>query len=433
MDAFRTPRFRSVLVATTMSAMAAWLCSIAVIAGMLQVGRSSVDVGLFNGAWTLAGPVAVILGGLLTDRLGPSIVVLGGLAGSATGYLLLAGVMDQHGDGLTTVLVLAAVIGAAEGFSGVGTSVLAAAVVPAQHMGSAIGMMLIPIAGSRIASGLLAGPLVSAAGTASALLLCGLLAITALLIIGRIGRVRLSVRPSTSLRDDLRLGVRWYRLHAVGVAVVLIGGVLGSFVYGFFVLMPVVASDVLGRDAATQGAVTALGGVGVAVAVLSLGRLRRRLGLGPLLLAVATLAGLGMFALGVLGSALAVIALAVLVPLCTNSVTAVSGIILQGLTLPAMRGRVLGLNALVGAVLLPLGMVGAGWLGGIIGVRTTLVVLGALTTGCIVLIARARPALGRIRVASISPMPTAAAVLELDPLGFDSAVRILDPEGGMDA
>jgi hypothetical protein len=134
-----------------------------------------------------------------------------------------------------------------------------------------------------------------------------------------------------------------------------------------------------------------------------------------------------MVLLGATGTVVAVVAVALVVPACTNTVSAVSGIILQGLSHPGLRGRVLGLNALVGAILLPIGMIGAGWLGVLLGVRTTLVILGALTVGCVVLIAWARPALGRIRLATMPPMPTASPVLELDPVGLETGARPLEP------
>ncbi len=53
--------------------MAAWLSNIAIVAGMLQAGRTSGDIGLFQGAWTLGVPVSVIAGGLVkTDLDRPS-------------------------------------------------------------------------------------------------------------------------------------------------------------------------------------------------------------------------------------------------------------------------------------------------------------------------------------------------------------------------
>ncbi len=418
MDALHQPRFRRVLLATTMSGIAAWLCSIAVIAGMLGSGRSGLDIGLFNGAWTLAGPIAVLLGGVLTDRLGPSAVVLGGALAGATGYVCMAIAFAGDWDSLLLLLALALVIGSADGFSGVGVSVLAAAVVPPAHMGSAIGMMLIPIAGSRIVSGLIAGPLVASVGTAIALVLCGVLAVGAFLVVASLGRIRLAPRAPASVRNDLGLALAWYQRHPTAVSVVLMGATLSLLVFGFFVLAPVMAGQLLGNDAGTQGLITALGGVGVAAAALCMGQARRRLGLGPLLVAFMVLAGVGMMALGLFQSPGAVVVLALVVPMSTNSVAALSGIILQGLAMPGMRGRVLGLNALVGALLLPVGMVGAGWLGTFLGIQATLVALGALTVGVVALIVRARPELAAIRVASMPLMPISAPVLDLDPVGL---------------
>jgi hypothetical protein len=85
---------------------------------------------------------------------------------------------------------------------------------------------------------------------------------------------------------------------------------------------------------------------------------------------------------------------------------ACTSLVLQGLAPTDSRGRVLGLNALVGALALPVGQMGAGWLGGAVGVRQALVVLGVAMIGLTVTLVATRGSLVRLRSADAPPLET---------------------------
>lgn len=218
-----------------------------------------------------------------------------------------------------------------------------------------------------------------------------------------LGRVRLSGPGEGTDRMDLRPVIRWFRGQPVALTAVALNALVSLSMLGFYVLMPVVVGDTLGDAAGFQGLVAALGGVGVAIGALFMGRFWRRIGVGRLLVVSVLLGAATVAALGFAHSAPLVLLIAVVVPIFTNLSYACTSLVLQGLAPADSRGRVLGINALVAALALPIGRAMTGWLGGAIGVREALVVLGVTMIGLPSALVVARASLYRLRTAM--PMP----------------------------
>jgi predicted MFS family arabinose efflux permease len=319
---------------------------------------------------------------------------------------------------LTTLLLNALIIGAAEGLVGISLSVMAGGVVPVRAMASAIGLLLIGVAAGRFAGGTLTGPLVGLLGAAGALLAAaGMVALGALFAV-RIGAVRLASAESPPATLDLRPGMRWYRAHPDAITVLAIGMVMSLLVYGYFSLLPLIVAQTMGSDTTSQGVAMALGGLGVAVGAVTMGPLVRRVGVGWVLVGAAILSAAGILGLAAATTLAMTLVVVTILPLFTNVHNSSSSLALQRLAHPGVRGRVLGLYSVAFAALLPVGTVLSGWLGERFGARETLVAFGLAMAACTVLLVVLRPGLLRIAgdpaVGEAGPSPDRPAVLGTD-------------------
>jgi MFS family permease len=421
MSPLRYPRYRLALGISTCAWIALWLCNIAVVAGMLQAGRSSAEIGLFQGAWTLGTPLSVIAGGLITDRLGPTISVRIGLCFELAGMLLMALLVAGGAPPLPLLLVAAMLIGASDGLNNVGVNVLAGGVVPRELMPAAIGMLLLGLASGRIVGGTVAGPAVAAFGASGALLLCAALVVGAMVLTLFVGRVELAPTGMGRAYLDLRPALRWYRGMPVARTVLLIGGLMALLIYGYFSLLPVIVGETMGTDTTSQGLAMAVGGVGVAVGALTMGPIARRFGVGRLLIGAVLGAAAGLALLGFAQTAFLVLIAVTLLPTFTNVQAASANVALQTLAPPAMRGRVVGMYSMTFSALLPVGTIAAGWLGTRFGARETLVALAVAMTVVAIGIRFWRPTLVRdlgrpgSAVGDATPGSTASAANATDP------------------
>jgi MFS family permease len=177
---------------------------------------------------------------------------------------------------------------------------------------------------------------------------------------------------------------------------------MAVLVYGYFSLLPVVVGETMGTDTRSQGLAMAVGGVGVAIAAVSMGPIARRIGVGRVMILAVAGSAVGLGALGLAQGALLVLLAVTLLPMGTNVQNASANVVLQLLAPVGLRGRVVGLYSMVFSGLLPVGTVSVGWLGERFGVRETLFALtlamAALTIGLIL----RRPAM-----ALEAPLPVA--------------------------
>ena len=412
MEALRYPKYRLALGISTLAWIALWLSNIAVTAGMLQAGRTSADIGLFQGAWTLGVPLSVIAGGLITDRLGPTTAIRLGLCLEFAGMVLMGLAVSVADVPLPGLLLAAMLIGSSDGMNGVGINVLAGGVVPRHLMASAIGLLLLALASGRIVGGTLAGPAVQALGASGALYLCAALVAMGLVLTFAIGHVQLAPTDGSRAYADLRPAMRWYRQTPDARTVLTVGALMAVLVYGYFSLLPVIVGQTMGTDTTSQGLAMAAGGFGVAVAALLMGPTARRIGVGRLLFLAALGASASLVTLGLGQTSLVVLIAVTFLPAFTNVQAASASVVLQTLAPVGVRGRVVGLYSMTFAALLPVGTVTAGWLGARFGARETLLVLASLMAISVIVLAIRRPAIARELVTPVTAVPGPQ-----DPLG----------------
>jgi predicted MFS family arabinose efflux permease len=187
--------------------------------------------------------------------------------------------------------------------------------------------------------------------------------------------------PSESLRSplfDMARALAWATKARAAIAMVAIGAVVSALLMPYLVLMPVVARDLIGGTAADLGLLIAAGGVGVLISAALVPIAARHLGQGRLMVATIAAAATGIAGLGLSSSFLLSAAFGALVAAATNTFGVVEGLLLQTMTPPPIRGRVLAIDGVIFNIANPLGILGAGLLVDQLGARTLLVGMAAL-------------------------------------------------------
>lgn len=141
-------------------------------------------------------------------------------------------------------------------------------------------------------------------------------------------------------------------------------------------------------EPALLGAVFAAGSVSGLAATVLAGRAARRFGLGPTLIGMLTLDGLGSLLFPLAGGGPVLTAIGLVVAGSVSSVGILSFIILAGslrqsITPPRLLGRVVATSRFISRSALPLGLVLGGLLGEQIGLRATLLLAGLGALGAV--------------------------------------------------
>ena len=163
-------------------------------------------------------------------------------------------------------------------------------------------------------------------------------------------------------------------------SLLMFSAVVELFGFSYFVMLPVIAREVLHVGASGLGYLSAAGSVGGVVATVIMAALSESRSKGLLLAIAGGSAGASLFFFGLSSWYTASLFLAALVGLCLTSYDATMGAMLQLLSIDRMRGRILGLYSLTFGFT-PVG----GFVSGVIATFTTAAI--AVSTGGVVIMA----------------------------------------------
>jgi MFS family permease len=194
-------------------------------------------------------------------------------------------------------------------------------------------------------------------------------------------------RPWSNLRDGVSYAAHTHLIRGLLLMVALVG----TFAFTYVVLMPVIASRVLGGGPRENGFLIGSAGVGAtigALAVASLGTPRRP---GRLIFSFGLIASVGLMALATSRQLLLSMALTAFTAGSIMSFLSISNSTIQTYVPDELRGRVMSLYtlALIGSG--PLNALLAGTLATAVGVPLTIAVSGALMAVAVALIAWRHP------------------------------------------
>ena len=405
-EPLRSGAFRRYLAIATIISICLWTYQTSLTWTLLQQTGSAATVSLLQTLMTLPLPLAMIPAGLLIDRLGPRRMMFVGIAGyvvsvGVTGLLALSGVLPVE-----IALGFALWLGAFDALYVVAGPVYLGRSVPPEQMPAAIGLNLLNVGLGRILGGPLGGLLVGSFGPSAALLPAAGGLIGALLLVRTLPPVEGAGVAVRWLPSDLLAAFGFVRRTRAAATLIALGSVSALSIAAYVVLLPVIARDLLNVGSAQLGLLTASGGVGALCAAASIDALGRRLRRGRTVVLAICTAALLVIALGATRT-LPLTALVVgLLAGAMGTFSATTNLLLQVLSPPSMRGRVVALYGFVYYGLQPIGLVGAGIAAdrfGVAAVLTALPIAALIAIGVIVALDR-----GVLRL-DVDPLPRADA------------------------
>ena len=260
-------------------------------------------------------------------------------------------------------------------------------VVERDELGEGNSKLEVSRSAAHVAGPGLAGVLVAALTAPYAILFDALTFVVSALSLGRIRRrERAHDEPTESrrsLRAEIGEGLRFVIRHPLQRPIIVFVALSNFFTTVLFAIFLVYAVRELDLAPQTIGLVLSLGSVGSLAGAVAANRIARALGIGPALIATATVGSLGLLLIPLASGDLAIPLLVVANLLwgfyvLNYFVTAVS--LIQAVTPDRLLGRTNASRRFVVQSMIPLGALAGGGLGTVLGLRETIAIgaVGAL-------------------------------------------------------
>lgn len=251
------------------SLVGTWMQTIAQNWLVYELTGSAADLGLVNFIGAVPMVLLTLYAGAIADRFEKRLVVFWCqvammLLAFILALLCWAGVVR-----FWHVLLLAFLLGAAMAIDTPARQAFAVELVGKEDLTNAIALNSSIFHGARVLGPAAAGVLVATSGVAGAFFLNGVsfLAVLLALFLMDVSLIRRTDASGESSRDRLG-GVRYLRENRVPRAVVLLISLSALIAMPFYVLVPIFAKEILGRDAGAYGVLMSAAGVGSVVGSL---------------------------------------------------------------------------------------------------------------------------------------------------------------------
>lgn len=378
--ALRHRNFRLFTAGQTVSLIGFWMQQVAVSWLVYRLTDSAFLLGLV--AFASQAPVFVLapFAGVLADRVDRHHLVITTQALAMLQAFALAALVLSDSVTIAYILILMTIQGAINGFDIPGRqSFLVLMVEDRNDLPSAIALNSSMFNGARLAGPAIAGFAISAVGEGWVMLVN---AITYLAVLAAL--LAMNVEPHkptraagavlSHMREGFGYAFRFHPIRAIliTVALVSIAGV------PFTVLLPVVATDMLGGNARTLGLLTAATGLGALAGALFLASRASVRGLGRIIVAAALLFGASLIAVSFSRSTWLSTAFLVCTGFGLMVQMASSNTILQTIVDDDKRGRIMSLYSMAFIGIAPAGSLFAGTLASQLGTPATLAIGGAV-------------------------------------------------------
>lgn len=376
--ALRHRNYRLFFFGQLISLIGTWMQQTAMGWLVYQITGSKLLLGVIAAAGSAPMVLFSLWGGSLADRHSKRAI----LVITQTAQMLLAFVLaGAVSCGFVTpwlITTIALLNGVSMGFDMPTRQAFIVEMTSREDLFNAISLNSSVFNGARIVGPSLAGLLMGAFGIAACFFVNGLsyIAVIAGLLMMRLP-ASVSSGPSLSARSHALSGLAYVAQNVRVRTILMLFGIVGVFGWPYAVLLPSIARDVLGVGAHGYGLLVSAGGIGALAGALTVAAVGhafhpRKLVFGGVWLFSATLLGVAvsrnfylcMILLGFTGFGM-------LLFLSTLNTT------LQSIVPDEMRGRVMGVWALVFGVMVPLGSLVAGVLAHWIGSPAT-IAIGAI-------------------------------------------------------
>jgi MFS family permease len=336
--------------------------------------------------FSLPSTLLSLVGGVAADRVDRRKLVLGTQAAYTVQAIVLAGLTLSGRVQIWQIYALALVNGIVMAFDGPGRQALIPSLVSREVLTNAIALNSTAFNASRVFGPPVAGLVYALAGPGWCF---ALNAISKVAVLYSLWIIRVPLAGGGARRrhlwDDLREGIGYVRANAPIFTILQLVAIVGTFGFTHLVLMPVIASSVLGGGPAENGLLLGAVGFGATLGGLTIATRPspRQPNRQAVILAYAASAGMLAFALS--RHFQLSLVLAAWVGGCTIAFLATSNSTIQASVPDALRGRVMSIYtlALVGSG--PLNSLVAGILGSILGAPGAIIV-SALILGVAIII-----------------------------------------------
>lgn len=356
-----------------------WMQDLALSWLVLSLTNSPVALGLTMAIRFLPSLFFSLYGGVLADRLRKRRAMIYCEAGQLVVALVLAVLTSTDLITVGIIYAFAFVRGMIDAVEGPTRQAFVPEMVGTKDLSNAIALNSTQFNAARIVGPAIGAVVITAVGIAACFYLnaASFLAVIIALLAMRVSELHLVPRPPREpALTQLREGLRYARSTPHVVVILIVMGAIGAFGYNFTTLTPLVTKYVLDAGATTLALLTTSMGIGAVVAGLFVayrGRPTQRLLLVSASFFVVMLAAVGlsqwipvtvilMFAMGVVG-----------VLFMTTANTRLQ------LAVPGhMRGRVMGIYALLFVGTTPIGAYVMGQLAEALGVSAMVLIMAAL-------------------------------------------------------
>ncbi|MCP9486601.1 MAG: MFS transporter [Gaiellaceae bacterium MAG52_C11] len=374
--ALRERPFRLLWLGQGTSAIGDAMTGVALTFAVLGTSGSATDLGIVLGAFTIAHAVFILAGGVWSDRLPRRLVMLAADIVRATVQATLAVLLITGNTELWHFVAIAFVTGAAESFFGPASTGLIPQTISPARLQQANGLIALTRSGSWIFGPALSGVLVATVGAGWVFAIDAASFLVSALFLSLL-RVPLPAVPERqSFLADLAHGWREVRSRQwVWASLIAFG--IGNMAWGAMsVLGPLVAEQEFSGPT-TWGLLSAAGGIGGVVGGVLVLRWRPR---RPLLTShlVILVFGVQLFAFAVPIPVPALMVLSFLGILAVVVANTIWETVLQAKVPRASLSRVSSYDYAVSFIFMPIGYAIWGPLAAAIGIRTTLILAGAI-------------------------------------------------------
>jgi len=376
--ALKHRNFRLFFVGQLVSLIGTWMQATAQGWLVYQLTGSKVLLGTVAAVGTLPMLLLSLWGGSVADRRSKRTVIIITQIGMMLTAFVFAALVGSGHIQPWHILVLAALGGVAMAFDMPARQAFMVEMTSTEHLMNAVSLNSSIVNGARVVGPAVAGLLMAHVGIAWCFILNGVsfIAVIVGLMMMRLPKFIPPAKPHSARRHILE-GFKYVAGHRRVRILLLLFGVVGVFGWSYAVLLPAYATDILHVGESGYGGLLSANGFGALLGALTVATWGSRV--RPRLL---ILGGLWLFSAMLL--LLAVVRWYPLVLLCL----AVGGwgmllyfsttnTLIQGSVSNAMRGRVMGIWALVFGGMMPLGGLESGFLSHAVGVPWTIAV-GAL-------------------------------------------------------
>ena len=392
LPAFRHRNFRLFYVGFVVSLLGGWMQRVALSWLVLEMTDSAFYVGFVDAVSMLPILVFTLYAGVLADRFSKRNVVVVTQSAAMLLALVLTGLVFADVVELWHVVVLATLVGLTHAFDIPARHALMVDLVGKDDLTNAIALNSSAFNATRVVGPAIAGVVIGVVGVGLCFFLNG---VTYLAVIAALVAIRLPAfrRPATrtSPFKDIGEGFRYILADERSRTMVVNIATFSIFGLPAFVLMPVMARDVLGQGAEAYGWMMSAVGIGALAGALGLAVFGHRVPRGRVLSTAAAVFGALVVLFAISRSLAATLAVLVLLGFAMINMTALTNTLLQTIAPDELRGRVVSFYAWAFLGLGPFGALQAGVVAEHLGTPWALAIGGSVClVTAVVLLLRSR-------------------------------------------